>query len=47
MHIDLRTLGRKVEKDVRELFGFEPGMDLESAPLLGTFRPDDPQAFIK
>jgi len=47
MHIDLRTLGRKLERDVRELYEFEPGMDLESAPLLGTFRPDDPQAFIK
>ena len=47
MHIDLRTLGRKLEKDVRELFEYEPGMDVESAPLLGTFRPDDPQAFIK
>jgi ferredoxin len=47
MHIDLRTLGRKVEKDVRELFSFEPGMDVEGAPLLGSFRPDDPQDFIK
>jgi len=47
MHIDLRTLGRKLEKDVRELYEYEPGMDLESAPLLGTFRTDDPQAFIK
>jgi ferredoxin len=47
MHIDLRTLGRKLEKDVRELFSFEPGMDVEGAPLLGSFRPDDPQEFIK
>jgi ferredoxin len=47
MHIDLRTLGRKLEKDVRELFDFEPGMNVEGAPLLGSFRSDDPQAFIK
>jgi ferredoxin len=47
MHIDLRTLGRKVEEDIRELFGYESGMELEAAPLLGTFRPNDPQAFIK
>ena len=47
MHIDLRTLGRKLEKDVRELFSFEPGMDIEGVPLLGSFRPDDPQDFIK
>ena len=31
----------------RELYEYEPGMDLESAPLLGTFRTDDPQSFIK
>jgi formate dehydrogenase subunit beta len=47
MHIDLRTLGRKLEKDVRELYGYEAGMDPESAPALGTFRPDDPQEFIR
>lgn len=47
MHIDLRTLGRKLEKDVRELFDYESGVDLESAPLLGTFRQNDPQGFIK
>jgi formate dehydrogenase subunit beta len=47
MHIDLRTLGRKLEKDVRELYGYEPGLDLESAPFLGSFRADDPEGFIK
>jgi ferredoxin len=47
MHIDLRTLGRKVEEDIRELFGFEPGMDANEAPLLGSYRPDDPQDFIR
>ena len=47
MNIDLRTLGRKMEKDVRELYGYEAGMDPGAAPVLGTFRPDDPQEFIK
>ena len=47
MHIDLRTLGKMVEKDVRELYDYEAGIDLESVPPLGTFRVDDPQAFIK
>jgi len=47
MHIDLRTLGRKLEKDVRELYDYETGMEVEASPLLGTYRPDDPQGFIK
>jgi hypothetical protein len=47
MDIDLRTLGRKLEKDVRELYDYESGLDPESAPFLGTFRPDDPDEFIK
>jgi formate dehydrogenase subunit beta len=47
MHIDLRRLLKKLEKDVRELYGYEAGMDLEARPPLSTFRPDDPQDFIK
>jgi Na+-translocating ferredoxin:NAD+ oxidoreductase RnfC subunit len=47
MDIDLRTLGRKLEKDVRELYGYEAGMDPESTPPLATFRPDDRANFIK
>jgi len=45
MHIDLRTLGQKLEKDMRAWFQYEPGMDLASRPLLGTFQPDDSQDF--
>jgi ferredoxin len=47
MHIDVRTLGRKLEKDVREMYEYESGLSLESPPPLSTFRPDDPQEFIK
>jgi coenzyme F420-reducing hydrogenase beta subunit len=47
MHIDLRTLGRKLEKDVREMYEYESGMSLESTPPLSMFRQDDPQEFIK
>jgi Na+-translocating ferredoxin:NAD+ oxidoreductase RnfC subunit len=47
VHIDLRALGKMVEENVRELYGYEAGMDLESVPPLGTFRVDDPQSFIK
>jgi formate dehydrogenase subunit beta len=47
MHIDLRRILKKLEKDVRELYAYEAGMDLEASPPLTTFRPDDPQDFIK
>ena len=47
MHIDLRALLSKVEKDVRELYEYEAGVDLEAIPPLSTYRPDDPQEFIK
>lgn len=47
MHIDLRALVKKLEKDVRELYGYEAGLRLETVPALATFRPDDPQEFIK
>ena len=47
MHIDLQALAKKLEKDVRELYGHEAGLDLETMPPLTTFQPDDPQEFIK
>jgi len=47
MGIDLRTLSRKLQKDVRELFDYEPGMDVEAAPALGSYRQDDSDKFIK
>lgn len=47
MGIDLRALTRKMIKDVREWYGYQAGIDLEAIPPLATFRPDDPQEFIK
>jgi formate dehydrogenase subunit beta len=47
MHIDLRTLGKTMEVAVRELYDYEAGIDLEATPPLATFRPDDPQEFIR
>lgn len=47
MGIDLRTLQRKLQKDVRERYGYEAGMNLDANPPLATFRQDDPQEFIK
>ena len=47
MNIDLRVLRKKLQKDGLELFGYEAGLDPETEPALATFRPDDPQEFIK
>jgi formate dehydrogenase (coenzyme F420) beta subunit len=45
--IKLRILTSKLEKDVRELYGYEPGLDAEALPPLCVFRPDDPEEFVK
>jgi formate dehydrogenase (coenzyme F420) beta subunit len=47
MDVDLRFLNKKIEKDVRDLFSFEAGMNPDEAPPLNTFKTDDPQEFIK
>jgi ferredoxin len=46
MGIDLRPFARKITLDVREMFGFTPGFDLETPPPLITFKDDDQQGFI-
>lgn len=45
--IQMRILTRKLEKDVRELYGTEAGMDLDRLQPLCDFREEDPQEFIK
>lgn len=45
--IDLRALTKKVGKIVKELYDYEPGLSLEELPVLGVFKQDDPQEFIK
>ena len=44
--VDIRKLNRKLQKDVKDLFGYEAGLSLEEASPLATFRPDDPEHFI-
>jgi len=44
--LDLRLFVKKLEKDVRELFGYEAGLSLEEPPPLTTFRLEDSQDFI-
>ncbi len=47
MGINVRTFTTKLEKDCLDLFGWEAGMTLEERPPLDTYRPDDPDEFIK
>jgi len=47
MGIDVRAFTKKLEKDVFELYGWEAGLSLDERPTLDTFKPDDPDKFIK
>jgi ferredoxin len=47
MNIDVRAFTKKLEKDVFELYGWEAGLALDERPPLDTFKPDDPEEFIK
>jgi len=47
MGLNLRILNRKMIKDISEWYDYRAGRDLEAIPLLATFRPDDPQEFIR
>jgi formate dehydrogenase subunit beta len=47
MGIDLRVLNKKLEEEVKEQFGYESGLDLANVPPMTTYKPDDPQEFIK
>lgn len=46
MGIPVRLLTRKLEKEIRERWGYEVGVSLDGIPPLATYRPDDPQDFI-
>lgn len=45
--IPVRLFTKKLEKDCLELFGWEAGMTPDQRPPLDTYRPDDPNDFIK
>lgn len=47
MNIPLNLLTRKIEKDVKEMFNYEAGVEPEAKPLLSIFEEDDPNDFIK
>ena len=46
MGIPLTELNKKIEKDIKEMFDYTPGINAEEKPLLAMFRPDDPEEFI-
>jgi ferredoxin len=46
MDIPLGELNKKLEKDVKELFEYTPGLDAEEKPLLAMYKPNDPEEFI-
>lgn len=45
--IKVRQFTKKLEKDVKELFNYEAGINPDMRPALDFYRPDDPQEFIK
>jgi ferredoxin len=45
--INMRLLTRKLEKDCFDLFAWEAGMSLDVRPPLDTYKPGDPDDFIK
>lgn len=47
MDIPLMELNKKLGKEVKEMFEYTPGLDIDAKPLLGSFNPDDPEEFIK
>lgn len=44
--IKVRQFTKKLEKEVKELFGYEAGMVQDARPPLDVHRPDDPEPFL-
>jgi len=47
MGIKVRLFTKKLEQDCLELYGWQAGLSLDERPPLDTYRPDDPEDFIK
>jgi ferredoxin len=45
--INMRVFTKKLEKDCFEQFGWEAGLTLDQRPPLDTYRPEDPDDFIR
>ncbi len=46
MGIRMRLFTKKLQKDVIELYGFEPGLEADAPLPLSTYKVDDPEDFI-
>jgi ferredoxin len=46
MGIPLMELNKMIEKEIKEMFEYTPGINSEEKPLLAMFKPDDPEEFI-
>ena len=47
VNIPLAKLNKKLEKEIKEMFAYEAGLDTNAKPPLADFRQDDPQEFIR
>jgi hypothetical protein len=47
MDIRLTYMTQKLNQNVKELYGFEAGMDPDAPPPLSTYETEDKQEFIK
>lgn len=45
--IPLNDINKKIQKDVKELFNYETGTDIDQKPLLSGFDKNDPDDFIR
>jgi len=46
LDIPIRLLNKKLEKEARELFGYEAGLDPDQVSLISSFKDEDPDDFI-
>lgn len=44
--IKMRRLTSKIEKDIRDMYGYQAGMDMEATPPLSVYQPNDPEDFM-
>lgn len=47
LDIPIRILNKKLEKEAKELFGYEAGFDPEEPSLVSCFKDEDPEDFIR
>ena len=45
--ISMRQFTKKLNKDAKKYFSWEPGLSLEARPPLDTYRPDDYNEFVR